>query len=264
MTDQILTVHTFVVALWNVGSHARNFALGVVAVATIFIGLWVGIGNGTHRHYETPTPVCIFFALLRHIADLVWLVLVLDWPWVRRGTFSRGIYLALDCFICLSDNERLPLFLDQGRPLSRPSEDAFVSLRFSVVNAAHKLASYPLAFAIIVLPVTIARWSLFNHKDVSSAATFFAVCVFNLSGAVNVLLFLSIRPQLLLFTPPAEDLSEPEAVDIGSPVDTGSPTAGSAILNDAAGYNHSPEPTGTGIVDDGNVALARIESRSGV
>jgi hypothetical protein len=124
------------------------------------------------------------------------------------------------------------------------------------------LPSYPLAFAFIVLPITIARWSAFNNKHVSSAATFFSVFVFNLSGAVNVLLFLGVRPQLLLFTPP-EGFREPVAVDIGSP------TAGSAILNDPAGYNYSPQPTGTGIVDDGewdppfdgdNVALAHIES----
>jgi len=52
----ILTLHTFVVALWNVGGRARNFAFGMVAVATLFVALWVGIPNGIHKHYETPTP----------------------------------------------------------------------------------------------------------------------------------------------------------------------------------------------------------------
>jgi hypothetical protein len=45
------------VAVWNVGGRARNFAFGIVAVATLFVALWVGVANGIHKHYETPTPV---------------------------------------------------------------------------------------------------------------------------------------------------------------------------------------------------------------
>ena len=52
-------MHTFVVALWKVGIGARHFAFSIVAVATVYIVLWVSIGNGIHRHYETPTPVCV-------------------------------------------------------------------------------------------------------------------------------------------------------------------------------------------------------------
>ena len=56
----------------------------------------------------------------------------------------------------------------------------------------------------MVLPHSITRWSLFNYKRVSSQATFFGVSVFNLSGAINVLLILIVRPasELLLFSPP--------------------------------------------------------------
>ena len=115
----MLTIHTFVVALWNVGSHARKFGFGIVAVITVFIGLWVGIGNGTHKHYETPTPVRISgFLLLRLIAEILWTVLVLDWSWVRSGTLSWGIYMALDHSVCIGDNECLGLFLDQRPSLS--------------------------------------------------------------------------------------------------------------------------------------------------
>ena len=126
-----------------------------------------------------------------------------------------------------------------------------------VANAAHKLLSYPLAYSLMVLPVSIARWSLFNHKEVSSAATFFSVSIFNLSGAINVLLFLIVRPQLLLFSPPEES----EEVELG-------PTTGSAIFPDTAKYNQSPQPAGMALVDDaedrdGNsIALSRIDSRS--
>jgi hypothetical protein len=76
-------------------------------------------------------------------------------------------------------------------------------------RAALGMLFYPLAYTLMVLPLSIARWSLFNHKKVSSAVTFFAVTMFNLSGAINVLLFLIVRPQLLLFSLP-EELRESE------------------------------------------------------
>jgi hypothetical protein len=69
---------------------------------------------------------------------------------------------------------------------------------------------YPLAYSLEVLPISIARWSLNSHKNVASATIFFGETVYNLSGAINVLLFLIVRPQLLLFPRP-EDFNEPEA-----------------------------------------------------
>jgi hypothetical protein len=72
------------VAVWNVGCQARIFAFGIVAVATLFVALWVGLGNGLHNNYETPTPVRDIFRFShcfvhKLIADIAWLVLVLDW-----------------------------------------------------------------------------------------------------------------------------------------------------------------------------------------
>jgi hypothetical protein len=68
------------------------------------------------------------------------------------------------------------------------------------VNPAHRylLSSYPLGYSLVVLPLTIARCVQFAHHDVSSAVIFFTVSIFNLSGVVNVLLFLIVRPRLLL------------------------------------------------------------------
>ena len=58
-------------ALWRVGLEARGFSLFLVVLVTIFVVLWVGIGSGIHKHYETPTPVRPFhvlsFATCSHI-----------------------------------------------------------------------------------------------------------------------------------------------------------------------------------------------------
>ncbi len=65
-TDQIITIHTFVVALWKVGIRARRFAFGIVALASLFVALWVGIANGVHKNFETPTHI-LTATISRHI-----------------------------------------------------------------------------------------------------------------------------------------------------------------------------------------------------
>ena len=78
--------------------------------------------------------------------------------------------------------------------------------------------------------------------------------MFNLSGAINVLLFLIVRPELLLFAPPHK---------------IADPSTSSAILAETANYHHSPQPTEKELADDGGrnpphdpeVALSHIEPR---
>jgi len=224
----ILTIHTFVVALWSVGSQARYFAFGIVALATLFVALWVGLGNGLHKNFETPTPY---------------------WCWVGpeySGERLAGEYIWLWIALFASVILNIPLYI-------------WAKGRLSVHLG--RMLLYPLAYSIIVLPISITRWLTFGSKTVPSAATFFSVSVFNLSGAINVLLFLIIRPQLLLFTPP-EGFSGPEIAE---------PSTSSAILDETAEYKHSPQPTGMELVGDGewntplganDVALSHIESRT--
>ncbi|KAN0130873.1 hypothetical protein V8E53_011251 [Lactarius tabidus] len=221
----IFTIHTFVVALWSVGSRARNFAFGIVTLATLFIALWVGLGNGLEKHFETPTPY---------------------WCWVGpeyKGERLAGEYVWLWIALFASVGLNIPLYI-WAKGLS-------VDLR--------RMLFYPLAYSIIVLPISITRWSSFsNSKNVPSAATFFSVSIFNLSGAINVLLFWVVRPQLLLFPRP-ERFRESQLADL--------PTR-PAILAETANYNHSPQPTGRELAGDGvrnpphdanDVALQHIE-----
>jgi hypothetical protein len=98
---------------------------------------------------------------------------------------------------------------------------------------------------------------------VSSAAAFFAETVYSLSGALNVLLFLIVRPQLLLFSPP-EDFSEPEVVVLGRPT-----TGPAAKYHRGHGRTASPQSIGMELGNVGDpplngktvtVALSRIKS----
>ena len=44
-------------ALWGVGEKSRHIAFGIVALTWIFVILWVGVDNGTHKDFVTPTTV---------------------------------------------------------------------------------------------------------------------------------------------------------------------------------------------------------------
>ena len=52
--------------MWRVGLEARGFALGLVTLVTVFNTLWVGIGAGIHKNFETPTPVRYSTSSLLH------------------------------------------------------------------------------------------------------------------------------------------------------------------------------------------------------
>jgi hypothetical protein len=121
---------------------------------------------------------------------------------------------------------------------------------------------YPLVFSFVILPVSAARWSQFSGRHVPSAATFFGVSMHNLSGAINVLLLLTVRPQLLLLIrPDPEEFSDHEIE-----LPPRNPRRnGDAILPEAANYQHSPTPTTTALPDgsgsDNSAAVSRVSSR---
>lgn len=54
---------------------------------------------------------------------------------------------------------------------------------------ARQMLIYPVAYTIIILPITVARFSSFAGHDVPFGVTIFADTVFLLSGTVNVILF---------------------------------------------------------------------------
>ncbi|KAH8990580.1 hypothetical protein EDB92DRAFT_1946522 [Lactarius akahatsu] len=214
----IITVHTFVVALWEVKFiEARRFAFGMVALASLFVVLWVGIGNGIHKDLEAPTPYWCWigdkYNLERLAGEYIWL-------WIALSA-SVIMYIPL-------------YFWMNGRRLSTDPKKWY-KFRLSKSNdqyaqrrSALGMLSYPIAYSLVVLPVSIVR-------------------------AINVLLFLIVRRELLLFSSPEEYSGHEGELD-----------------DDVAKSSPSPQPTEMGLADDrawnltadGNdVALSRINSR---
>ncbi|KAH9176404.1 hypothetical protein EDB89DRAFT_158254 [Lactarius sanguifluus] len=233
----ILTVHTFVVAQWDVGIGSRRFAFGMVALASLFVALWVGIGNGIHNDLKTP-HIFHFLAWLGNI--FLWIVL------------SASVIMYIPLYFWMNGRRLSTDPKKWYRFRLSKSDDEYAQRRSTL-----GILSYPIAYSFVDLPVSIVRWIGFRtKKNAPSAATFFAVSTFDLSGAINVLLFLIVRRELLLFSSP-EEYSGHE---------------GGELDDDVAKSSLSPQPTGMGLADgaedrawnltaDGNnVALSHINS----
>ncbi|KAH9052813.1 hypothetical protein EDB87DRAFT_340934 [Lactarius vividus] len=219
----ILTVHTFTTALWSVGAKARSFAFGFVAFTCLFVVLSAGISNGIHKDFEKPTPFWCWIGP-KYIRER----LAGEYIWMWIALFATVVMY-------------IPLHFWMKGHLSVDSEKWYKfrlvksDIEYSKRRATLGILLYPLAYTITVIPLSASRWLLASHKSVPSAATIFGLMMFNLSGALNVLLFLIVRPHLLLFTPP-EDLGE-------SSVELVSTGTSSAIFPDMIEHDQSLQPT---------------------
>ncbi|KAF8261259.1 hypothetical protein EI94DRAFT_1746334, partial [Lactarius quietus] len=215
LTTLILTIHTFTAALWGVGADARYFAFGIVTLICLFVLLWVGIGNGIHKNFETPTPY---------------------WCWIGPkydGERLAGEYIWMWIALFASVVMYIPVHLWMKGHLSVDDEKWYKfrlvksDVEYSQRRATLGILFYPLAYSLMVIPLSVSP-------------IFFGSIMFNLSGALNVLLFLNVRPHLLLFSPP-EEPGEPR-------VELANSSTSAAIFSDM--ISHSPQPTWTGLTDD--------------
>ena len=93
---------------------ARRVALGLVCLAFVFITLWVAIGAGIHKNYETPTPVRDLSLFLSSMLTLLGSGLVLDQPSVPARTPRWRNHLDVDRTICFGNTIRSTIFLGGG------------------------------------------------------------------------------------------------------------------------------------------------------
>jgi hypothetical protein len=127
MPYQFLAVHTFIAAVWHVGLKARGVAVGLVCLACVFITLWVAIGAGIHKNYETPTPVrnsTLFPPIPSSLLTLLGSVLVLDQPSVPGRTHWWGIPLVVDRIIRFGNAIHPAVFLGGRFLVGRQREQA--------------------------------------------------------------------------------------------------------------------------------------------
>jgi len=207
----LLSVHTFVAAVLQVGLRARGVALSLVFLACVFDTLWVVIDPVIHKNYETPSPY---------------------WCWINpdkyMGTRLGGEYVWL--WIALAFTVLyIPLYfwaegfwsIDEGFKFHWWSPEQRVS--YEQRRATLGMLLYPLTYSVIILPNSLTWWLYFAHHNIPSAAVLFSSTMFHLSGVINVFLFLIIRPQLLLFPRPSELRVDEQEIELELQDDSGAP-----------------------------------------
>jgi hypothetical protein len=106
-----------VAVVLQVGLKARGVALGLVCLVCVFITLWVAIGAGIHKNYDTPTPVRnspLFFPILSSLPTLLGSVLVLDQPSVPGSSLWWRNHLDVDRTVCFGNTIHPAPFLGRG------------------------------------------------------------------------------------------------------------------------------------------------------
>jgi len=188
----LLAVHTFVAAVFQVGLKTRGVALGLVCLVCVFTILWVAIGAGIHKNYETPTPYWCWigprFSGERNGGETIWMWIAL----FASVIVYIPLYFWAEGFWSVDERYRFHW------------RDPDLRVEYTQRRATLRILLYPLAYSLVILPLTIARNLQFRHHKVPSAVTFFVVSIFYLSGAINVLLCLIVRPRLLLFPRPKD------------------------------------------------------------
>ncbi|KAN0107216.1 hypothetical protein V8E52_010418 [Russula decolorans] len=236
----LLAVHTFVAAVLPVGLKApRGVALCLVCLACVFITLWATIGPRMHKNYETPTPYWCWINPNQYLGerlggDYVWMWIAL----LASTTLYIPLYFWAEGFWSVDEEYKFHWWNPDQR------------VGYEQRRATLGMLLYPLAYSLVVLPISITRWLQFSHYHVPPAATFFGDSMFYLSGAINVLLFLIIRPELLLFPRPKK-LDGQEVQLTPAPQDTGP-----ATTSGTAQFQHSPEPTSAALEDGDSKDIA--------
>jgi hypothetical protein len=221
-----------------VGIEARRPAFGLVGLICVFIALWVGLGNGLNKKYEVPSPVSLFkyFTPFRHLSNYgqysCW---ISHWYIAERLAGSLlcawiALFVSIILYIPvyfwatgrLSVNNRS---LNRSQ-LGTPNRRATLRLLLYAMHVIFLLQilltnqsfSLPLAYLLIIPPLSVARWLAFKHRHVPSALQVFDASMLNLSGAFEVVLFLFSQTQLLLFAPPVfePELPQLSAVDLAN------------------------------------------------
>jgi hypothetical protein len=118
-------------------------------------------------------------------------------PWQHRSSPSEEVAVHLSLEACGAP----------PRPKQHGVPHDCVCIHLDECHSCSRLCfSYPLVYSILIVPLSIVRFIGFHleniHNGVNtmpSSALLFVITIYGLSGAANVLLFFTIRSNLLLF-----------------------------------------------------------------
>jgi len=200
LVTSAIAIHTFVVVIWGKLKDNLIVACSVIGCIWVFLIVFIAttVSLNTHggNYYETPVGSwCWIGDHNRYNGERLageWI-----WMWVALGV-STCTYIPL--FFWARGNitvNRVQWWkVDFHRHNDMTGIDPDGRKRRSI-----GMIAYPLLYCFLVIPISCIRWiSGFGFQDrhhIPSAATFAFEFLYSLSGALNVLLFLFTRSELL-------------------------------------------------------------------
>ncbi|KZP09496.1 hypothetical protein FIBSPDRAFT_1051795 [Athelia psychrophila] len=218
-----IAIHIFVVVIW--GKLGDNFIIAycIVAFDWLFVVLFVAlsishvdVSSGSikqHGYYETPDPFWCWINPAHEAEQIageygwLWLTMLVSlitytliFLWARGNlTVSSTRWWDIRVHHAFGGSngyqwQQGPICADDRVSKASPLPVSDLTLSSS---------SYPIVFTVLVLPLSIVRFKYFGKAaaTVPPAATFVVQCLYSLSGALNVTLFLTTRSGLLLPKP---------------------------------------------------------------
>ncbi|QRW17909.1 G protein coupled glucose receptor regulating Gpa2 protein [Rhizoctonia solani] len=233
MSTLAISVHTFVVIFFSwhppTGAAGARIWGSVIALIWTYLSLCVSVGFAVNQkklrsapvdvaleEFYAPTPFYCWigqgYLIERIIFEYFWICALFDsvpahagihfcrskrWTHVRfhwRRTSSSEM-----SYVTGPNGVRL-------QAMATPSGRLVIKQE---TKDALKMLYYPAAYTALVLPLSIARWSTFDPTkppdlertaaETPFTATAIVVTIFGLSGVVNVIMFITTRPNVLGF-----------------------------------------------------------------
>ncbi|KAH9484981.1 hypothetical protein JR316_0001885 [Psilocybe cubensis] len=198
-----IAAYTFV-GVW-LGKGVRSLRVATVVVSTtwLFVVLIVILGNTVNRgagksRFQAPTPYWCWiskdYLQLRIWGEYFWF-------WVTL-LFSIVVYVPLYLWsrgnITFDDHSWWKLHWHRADENTDP---ALTGIR----RRSLIMLLYPLVYCMLILPLSVVRWIGFvqerggGENKISATATLAVTAIYGLSGASNVVLLLTTRPESVLF-----------------------------------------------------------------
>ncbi|KAH7100171.1 hypothetical protein BKA62DRAFT_256444 [Auriculariales sp. MPI-PUGE-AT-0066] len=198
MVTAVIALHTFCVIFFR-WTPPKSFLLPLIVIGGIwaYVGTYTGVMFAKHgSSFITPTPYWCWISA-RYPHDRISQEYV--WMWFA-AIFSIILYIPL--FLLIRGN----IEVEPSRQFFHVTFHRISNQQYGRGSAFNpskqslKMLLYPASYTLIILPMTIARWIGFaNGNRIAPWWTFVAVCIFGLSGIINVLLLTLTRPSILSF-----------------------------------------------------------------
>jgi len=194
-----IALHTFVVVWFFKGQHNMTAAYCVISLYWLFVILFVIVSATTTHNYFTPDTYWCWVGGQQSLlgdkigGEYIWLWLTI----IVSFMVYIPIYLRRLGYLNVGNRKRDLMPLEEKGDYTRQPKLLIKQQKPAAASLA--LLAYPVAYTIVVLPVSIVRWATFTGHSIPDAATFFTVFLHDSFGLVNVILLLTTRHGLLMF-----------------------------------------------------------------